>query len=83
MFNWALNVPLPLDGYYLDDLSSLMYMLLSYSFSKMQFHDYNVVQDQSFKELLSQNCEIQNCFFFFDPNNFWPLCFRIPLLALE
>ena len=53
MFDWVLNTPLFIDGYYLHGLTSSMYICLFQNVSKMQFQDHNAVQDYSFKEFLS------------------------------
>ena len=64
MFDWVLNMPLFLDGYYLHGLVS-MNILLSQNVSNMYFQDNNEVQDCSFREFLSFKFKI--VFFFLDP----------------
>ena len=56
MFDWLLKTPRPLEGYYLHDLSSLyVHTVVLECFKKcnVEFEDCNVVQDRSFKEILS------------------------------
>ena len=60
MFDWVLNTPLPLDGYYLHVLSSLYVHIVA----------PNVVQDCSFKEFF-----IFQILFFFEPKYFYEVVF--------
>ena len=56
MFDWLLKMPRPLEGYYLHDLSSFyVHTVVLECFKKcnVAFEDCNVVQDRSFKEILS------------------------------
>ena len=56
MFDWLLKTPRPLEGYYLHDLSSFyVHTVVLECFKKcnVEFEDCNVVQDRSFKEILS------------------------------
>ena len=56
MFDWLLKMPRPLEGYYLHDLSSFyVHTVVLECFKKctVEFEDCNVVQDRSFKEILS------------------------------
>ena len=56
MFDWLLKTPRPLEGYYLHDLSSFyVHTVALECFKKcnVEFEDCNVVQDRSFKEILS------------------------------
>ena len=56
MFDWLLKTPRPLEGYYLNDLSSFyVHTVVLECFKKcnVEFEDCNVVQDRSFKEILS------------------------------
>ena len=56
MFDWLLKTPRPLAGYYLHDLSSFyVHTVVLECFKKcnVEFEDCNVVQDRSFKEILS------------------------------
>ena len=48
MFDRVLNIPLPVDGYYLHGLSTSMNILLFQNVSKMQLQDCNIVEDCSF-----------------------------------
>ena len=70
MFDWVLNIPWFLDGYYLDGLSSL-YVYIFVNVSKMQFQDHNVVHDLSFKGVFI--FQIQNPLLILDPKYFYEM----------
>ena len=69
MFDWVLNTPLFIDGYYLMALLVSMYICLFQNVSKTQFQDHNVVQQFSGVFIF----QIQNCLFFLDPKYFYEI----------
>ena len=70
MFHWVLNTPMFLDTFFCMALLVSMHKLLFQNVPKMQFQEYNVVQDFSFTKFLSLKLNI--VFSFLDQRVFVP-----------